>query len=387
MSDGFSNVNKPAADTTAPAPAGGGGGGGGFAAYAKINPFAAMGPPMGFGTSSSKTTASSNIAISNITTKIAPQTVPLASTSPKTNPFGASNPAHNPFMNFVADSKPNVDYWQKFKEPVKVPASDAVSSSDVKVTFVNPSSGTHKQQQESSASAFSTSTPKSATGNSTTTTTSSNIIMSASSSSGGISSDSIVPQTSAPEVSTQSSEDNDELNDEEETEVTDDASTTSVISEKKPAIDTAAMFHKPTELDNGEAGEECVLKLRAKLYRLSEVEKGSDSVAKEWVEVGTGPVRLLSPAAAQSSPSSFSSGSGSTDTDAAVPLVFPRIVMRREHQAGGPGTHHVTYCQSISCRIDISISCHSARLCLYHSSLCTTMLFLPTHWPLVFDLY
>lgn len=331
VSDGFSNVNKPTVETATVPTAGGGGG---FAAYAKINPFASMGPPMGFGTSS-KTTATSNTAISNITTKIVPNVVPVASTSPKPNPFGASNPAHNPFMNFVAESKPNVDYWQKFKEPVKVPASDAVSSSDVKVTFVNPS----KQQNEGSTSAFTgiTSASKSSSDNSTTTSSSSTGSSTGSSSSGSVSSNSISQQASVvPAAPTQSSEDNDE-DDEEESEETDETSSSSVISEKKPAIDTAAMFHKPIELDNGEAGEECVLKLRAKLYRLSEVKKESASVVKEWMEVGTGPVRLLTPSASASSAST-----------PAAPLVFPRIVMRREHQAGGPGTimSHILTCLS-----------------------------------------
>lgn len=310
---------------TAAKPAASGGGGGGFAAYAKINPFAAMGPPMGFGTSSNKTAAPIG-GISKITTNLAPKATPPAppSTSPKTNnPFGASNPAHNPFMNFVADSKPNVDYWQKFKEPVKVSASDSVSSSDVKVTFVNPSSSTNKQQQEGSASALTTSAPKLFGDNSITSSTTASSTASISKSS---SQETPAPASEA--TSTQNSEDSNEVEKDEEidTEETDNAATsssTSIISEKKPVIDTAAMFHKPTELDNGEAGEECVLKLRAKLYRLAEVEKAS-AVAKEWVEVGTGPVRLLTPSEAEAPAS-----------DGAP--VFPRIVMRREHQAGGPG--------------------------------------------------
>lgn len=326
VSDGFStNANKPKVETAA--------GGGGFAAYAKINPFAAMGPPMGFNTSASKTSATPNSALPNINTKNAPQLAPVVSNSPKTNPFGASNPAHNPFMNFVGDNKPNVDYWQKFKEPVKVPASEPVSSSDVKVTFVNPSSN---KQQESNASAFTTTTSvqKSKIISSASTIGSiSSSNSSASSDTGDISSASTSQDSSIPDTSTQSTEDND---DDEGSDEADDTASTSLLGEKKPSIDTAAMFHKPTELDNGEAGEECVLKLRAKLYRLSEVcgEGGSSSTAaaaaKEWVEVGTGPVRLLTPSAC------------STSADVAVSEVqaalFPRIVMRREHQAGGPGT-------------------------------------------------
>lgn len=119
--------------------------------------------------------------------------------------------------------------------------------------------------------------------------------------------------------------DNKEDDKEEEDKNTDEEgdSSSSAIVEKKTFFDTAAMFNKPTELDNGEAGEECVLRLRAKLYRLCEV---GETAAKEWMEVGTGPVRLLTP-----------SSSSAPGAPSETPL-FPRIVMRREHQAGGPGT-------------------------------------------------
>ena len=297
VSDGFSKPKEPAAPS------------GGFAAYAKINPFAAMGPPMGF-SSSNKTTAPS--IVTSATGNGAAKLVPEATSSPKTNPFGAPSPAHNPFMNFVGENKPNVDYWQKFKEPNKVAASESVSSSDVKVTFVNPSSTSNKQSESTSSSSVSTNSCGSST-----------------SGGGDEKKDVSNASTSDSESANKDDEGKDEEKDEDKGAV--DDSSSSVISEKKPAIDTAAMFCKPTELDNGEAGEECVLKLRAKLYRLTDVEKSS---TKEWVEMGTGPVRLLTPSTALDSASSQASE---------APL-FPRVVMRREHQAGGPGNNmNTTY--------------------------------------------
>mmetsp|Transcript_15033 Transcript_15033/g.24892 ORF Transcript_15033/g.24892 Transcript_15033/m.24892 type:complete len:454 (-) Transcript_15033:309-1670(-) len=306
VSEGFSSKTKESAPaTTTPAV------GGGFAAYAKINPFAAMGPPTGFSSTANKTAASFPSKSGTIpSVPAAAPPAPKVSSSPKTNPFGATNPAHNPFMNFVEENKPNVDYWQKFKEPIKVPASDSVSSSDVKVTFVNPSNTPNKPNSEASSP---TSTVTSPSGSNVDSSNNGDVVKDNSCSD----TTTVTDKTSEEPKATDSSNSN-----EEKSEA---SPTTSTISEKKPAIDTAAMFSKPAELDNGEAGEECVLKLRAKLYRLSDVEK---SAAKEWVEVGTGPVRLLTPSA------SLSAGSSHTSEE---PL-FPRVVMRREHQAGGPGT-------------------------------------------------
>jgi hypothetical protein len=110
-------------------------------------------------------------------------------------------------------------------------------------------------------------------------------------------------------------------------------------------------FSGPVNTANGEEDETCALQVRAKLYVLGskEVERmkpivketktedgsvesrGVKSIAAavtekrtEWVEMGTGPVRLLQPAAA------------ATDSDA--PPSLARIVMRRESQPGGYGT-------------------------------------------------
>ena len=106
----------------------------------------------------------------------------------------------------------------------------------------------------------------------------------------------------------------------------------------KPSADATA-------LGNGEQGETCTFQMRAKLYRLDESkpaprddgsgESPSKSIpsasaastvatakatAQEWVEVGTGPLRVL------------------TTKAEGEPLPSSRVVMRREAQAGGVGT-------------------------------------------------
>ena len=271
----------------------------GFAAYAKVNPFAAMGPPKGFSFSLNKPTLT---CFASKTDKNADS---VKSTSPRVNPYGATSPAHNPFINIGGDRKPNVDYWQKFKEPVKVAPSES-SNSDVKVTFVSPSGSL-----KSTLNSFSKSHDLNNSGDncsSKSTKVEKSNKESAVSTAG---------PTTACDIDDVESKDN---------------NAATKISEKKPPIATAAMFQKPVELDNGEAGEDCVLKIRSKLYRLAEVDaETSSSTAKEWVEVGTGPVRLLTP--------------HKSTQDSNSDRSFPRVVMRREHEAGGQGT----FCHDIPC--------------------------------------
>ena len=142
---------------------------------------------------------------------------------------------------------------------------------------------------------------------------------------------------------------------------------------------------------NGEEGEECVYQIRAKLYRLDHpdsVDKAKPSESApgfsshtfawstssnpdaaedarpavtarvpEWVEVGTGPVRVLRPCSRASAPASVteeqtmasnSELEGSLDRDEQllqtetglsniVPVSGARVVMRRENQPGGQG--------------------------------------------------
>lgn len=278
--------------------------GDGFAAYAKVNPFASMGPPQGFTTSKSGISTSLGKDNDSIDSSI----------SPKANPFGAPNPAHNPFMNFIGDKKPNVDYWQKLKEPIKVDANDASKNKNGDA-FVRPDTIDTSETTTSgkSARAFSS---KSSEDIPSVEKNGTNEVPD-------------VPRPPLPsseqEIASANAEgcsDSKVSSDSDVAQPEDEGSTTPTTSEKK-TIDTAAMFNKPVEVDNGEANEDCVLKLRAKLYRFAEVEKETPDgpkLSKEWIEVGTGPVRLLTPR--------------TTSND----RLFPRIVMRREHQAGGPGT-------------------------------------------------
>lgn len=87
----------------------------------------------------------------------------------------------------------------------------------------------------------------------------------------------------------------------------------------------------------GEEEEDCVLELRVKLFRMDSKERSG------WIDIGTGPVRILRPRSAPSSSSSTSSVM-SPSTDAAdqglagAKVGAGRVVMRRESHPGGHGT-------------------------------------------------
>lgn len=108
-------------------------------------------------------------------------------------------------------------------------------------------------------------------------------------------------------------------------------------------------------LVTGEEDEECILQVRAKLFKLNQrkahvesndtdgcvsvdnvssiVATASSDVSRDWVEVGVGPVRLLKPAQpAETCTTSVSKA--------------PRLVMRRESKVGGAGSlsYLITIC-------------------------------------------
>jgi hypothetical protein len=78
---------------------------------------------------------------------------------------------------------------------------------------------------------------------------------------------------------------------------------------------------------NGEADEECLLRLRAKLFRFR-----VSATKTEWVEMGIGPFKLLRPAAAR--PEGAVDGTPSPSSSTRLPS---RIVMRRENDRRGSG--------------------------------------------------
>ena len=84
-----------------------------------------------------------------------------------------------------------------------------------------------------------------------------------------------------------------------------------MLEEVKPAVTYNIQSGGPVV--TGEEEEDCVLEVRVKLFRLD---------AKEWTDLGTGPLRVLRPKKA---------GDG-------VEVVGGRVVMRRESQPGGHGT-------------------------------------------------
>lgn len=261
---------------------------GGFSAYANSNPFAA---------------AAATVA-SNGTVGIGGG---FSQKSPK-NPFSSVTPPPNPFMSFVDKQE---EHWNLMAAKQSPSLTIASGSSSV-FGF-----GATKSVFGSTASTTMAATTESADGTSEKPTAD-----------GGCDSKQATP-----------------VNSEDEGE---DAG-----SDGQEDEDEAA-FSGPVNTANGEESETCALQIRAKLYVLAskEIERmkpivketpkvgdgspdasGAKSVATgatmekrtEWVEIGTGPVRVLQPTATDSA-----------DGEAAASLA--RIVMRRESQPGGHGT-------------------------------------------------
>lgn len=115
-------------------------------------------------------------------------------------------------------------------------------------------------------------------------------------------------ETTKPETNKESSAKADEEDDEVDEEGDDNA--TDVVLKPHPTYSIAT-----TEpIVTGEEGEECVTEMRVKLFRLEDKER------KGWVDIGTGPVRVLRP------------------KEVVEGASCGRVVMRRESQPGGHGT-------------------------------------------------
>jgi hypothetical protein len=195
--------------------------------------------------------------------------------SPKQNPFSSPSPAHNPFMSF--DSNNRQDYWTKGVKGVPIKGED----------FVDPSSD--KDKQLSNFTNFSQH--------------SSSIFMKPLPSK--LPSSSLATELASPQERDEP-EDEAEHDEGGEGEGEEDVGGTPRDS---PPLDPTS-----SKVDNGEAGEECLLQLRVKLFRLSRQEQGqrqgvsspldasppsnaptqpASKVSVEWVEVGTGPMKIL----------------------------------------------------------------------------------------------
>lgn len=294
---------------------------GGFSAYAKSNPFQAA-IASGGGIKNS-------FALFGKTNPTMPPPLQLPSPkSPKVNPFSSPSPAHNPFMT-IAENKE--DLW-------KTMARDKLSVDEANKSFFGESK-TVKSVFQLHAST-STETNKLVTSNSIGS----------------------------------NNNDNDNVDNDEEEGGADDA------NDDSNALDTQN-FVKYTLPEvvviNGEEQDQCLLQVRAKLFRLhtaqpivpsstttSSAEHNEDTTATnedkekvikvvpkiptssvfslelpkpaeadnttsksaEWVEVGIGPVKLLQ----SQQESSDSTGNGKKKQ-------VGRLVMRREEKKGGIG--------------------------------------------------
>lgn len=260
----------------------------GFSGYT-INPFAAaaMGPPV---------------------FKTSPR-------SPKNNPFSSPSPTPNPFMSY---NKGN-NYWSKF------PATTT--------------SGASKDVSEKKSMGFAAYSKSAAASTNTDTSTTPSVPSDkqpdlADTTEKPDATASTQPTAEGSRDTEESAKQTDETeegaggNEEGEQDGTDNSPPVSAPSSPIAAAGAT---------DNGEGSEECVMQLRAKLFRLSKRQpvggggggEPGDASSKatapqaEWVEIGTGPVRVLRPR--------------KTAGEEVVAGPLSRLVMRRESQAGGVG--------------------------------------------------
>lgn len=264
---------------------------GGFSAYAKINPFAAAVSSSGFknvfGKTDSSTSFGANKVFGKLNTEMPPPlVVPSPRESPKVaNPFSSPSPVHNPFMSIV-ESKDEL--WQTM-------AKDRLSADEArKSCFFN--------DRDFKSAPLSSSGRLNSFGGSAV--------------GGGA-------------FGSRSSAANNDDDGEEDEEGGDNEA--ELQRAESPTFTKYAMPEN-VPVVTGEEHEECLLQVRAKLFRLdaggsssskdkstNAGEAGPSSAAAgsaEWVEVGIGPVRLLK----------------SRDGVAAG-----RLVMRREEKKGGIG--------------------------------------------------
>ena len=288
------------AATPATAPSSSGSGFGGFAAYSKVNPFtaAAQGKGLGLSGTSSVSVSTGAGVTSSSSSSSSSATKGGASEmhSPK-NPFSSPSPKHNPFIKIVKEDKKD-DLWQ------------CIAGAQVEGEDGNSGSGS-----AAAAGPFTFEDPLAAAA----TVAFEDPLAAAA--------------AKAAMAGTVGGDRDGEGDEGEDASVEIDASASGV----PPA--TAARF-SGVKTHSGEEGESVCTSVRTKLYKLKKEEETADSHGApssssstatatapgvtvvdeskkpmEWVEVGTGPIKVLQ----------------RTDDGSA------RMVMRREAHPGGPG--------------------------------------------------
>lgn len=260
--------------------------------------------------------------------------------SPKVNPFSSTSPVINPFVS--VDSSTQSDALRKiFSFP---PSATGVSSSGTSTTTAPPAvTSTDSTLAEPSTSTI-------------------------------VSTDSKGEEVESQDVST-----------ENDKEVEDNVEAPpSSVDQSVPFVPS---FVPPASfiMSTGEEEEDCIFQTRSKLFRLQpNAEAGG---ASSWVEVGTGPLRILQKMQTlpqrsvdektEDSSTSASESSNNNDND-----VYSRLVMRREGQAGGTGRcfsvsmmcyiehYHITayhgngtvMCACLLCRHEIVTECSPVQI-------------------------
>jgi hypothetical protein len=337
--------------------------GGGFGAYASTNPFAVQAKSQPLIASSdgfavrikSKPNLSVNASQlhgSGSASSSASTSPRLSGVSPRMNPFSSTSPAHNPFMSFVEKQD---DLWKSFSNQENKEGAGSGSDKTAKEEVPEEVKPAPKPAVVSSFGAWGTGTigagfgvgaqaalplpvAKPLFGASATADMScslhSNIPLSRQ-----LSNNSNRSGNNSEEEGGDGDGDAGDADaaGDEEVPVTDDDSTTryNILTQESTA--------------NGEEAEDCVMLVRAKMFRMGLPKEavvaenkfdyqGSSSSSKddqsppakapppptgEWIEVGTGPLKIL-----------MYQARGSSDRSSD----WARIVMRREATAGGGGT-------------------------------------------------
>ena len=344
----------------------------GFSAYAKTNPFAAVttgssflkSDKVAFGANGGLSSSSGSASIAGASCAISVSIPGESPKTPRSNPFAAISPSHNPFMTIV----PGVG--AAFEAVASAAASPASVTSNSAAASTSLGSITAPAASSAAVSSrFTFAPPKTAafgpSGFALVATQSGPglafgsgalpSMAAATSSKLSASSSSSFPSLGAP-AATKESRVSSGAGDEDGAGV--DGGGDDPEEDLTPATFGKTYQLQGAPVPTGEEGEECLIQVRAKLYRLAQsapraasssptadVKDGGEANAHppapsgpgEWLEVGVGPARLLKKRASETDSKACNSNAAHEESENAVATNKLRVVMRREEKKGGQG--------------------------------------------------
>lgn len=216
-------------------------------------------------------------------------------TSPKPNPFSSLNPAPNPFMSY--NNNKGLDYWNKIPKPISQQTHEPPKLFIPPPLFVQTSKNDHSNNNNNSNH------------NSNNKNNNNN--------------------------ENESNENDDNDNDEDAEDINNNNNNSSNNNEdnleNNDGLDSPGLLSPSYNVANGESDEECILQLRAKLFRFSKTEQKS-----EWIEIGIGPLRVLRPTIKVIN-------EVNSETNKENIFQPSRLVMRRENTIRGVGKYFLNY--------------------------------------------